>query len=523
MTNFNFQPAPPLSEIVRMVEPCLVHIATPAGSGSGFVIDERGHIITNAHVVKEKGVSVKVEFVDGSEIPGIVVGIDEEVDLAYVRLAGSSPTGRYFACLSLGDSDGVSVGEDVLAMGYPLGEILKGSPTVTRGIISAKRPGQLQTDAAINPGNSGGPLINAYGNVIGVNTSSIGHIGGESITGINFAISINVVKTSLHFLASGGEIRKASTSDPDDSTGDEWVIHHVGGGGFSIIMPPWWTLDHTGDKFALFSSDVAVSSFLLSVLDAGPSEVELKNFARFVRSKETGELKDSWRAHATLLRKNPRGSQWSFDYRQDQYNSLPTKGKVVISLIKSRTGSFHYQVARLITLEGSTEDGFGLEKFVQLLLDGFVKWDTYGSGQLGWSISAAPGWSLQKPEDYSDNRLTLWGPNGIPAYLSVDICDLDDYVAVDELCRGELAGFLSVQKAWDRFEIISAHKDDLGKHEWYRINCRYQGTDDLRPSLVILQVGRSGLLEYVIVATAFERDVPDCIAAIDGMLASFQF
>lgn len=379
MTNFNFQPAPPLSEIVRMVEPCLVHIDTPESSGSGFVIDERGHIITNAHVVKEKGVSVKVEFVDGSEVPGIVVGIDEEVDLACVLVLETvfAPI-RTFTHISMGDSDSVSVGEDVLALGYPLGEILKGSPTVTRGIISAKRPGELQTDAAINPGNSGGPLINAHGNVIGVNTSSIGQVRGENITGINFAISIDVVKENLDFLALGGEVRKEPDSGLDAFTEQEWTT------------PP-------------------------------------------------------------------------------------------------------------------------------------VEWDTYGSSEYGWRISAAPGWHVKEPEYYDDVSIILSAPNGIGAYLSVAICDLDDYESVEELCRQRVVSFLSQSEAEERFEVISAHEDDLGEHSWYRFNLRYQGAQDTEPSFRMVQVGRVGLLEYVLSADAFEADLPYCMADIRDMVASFQF
>lgn len=379
MTAFNFQPAPPLSEIVRMVDPCLVHITASDGSGSGFVIDERGHIITNAHVVKEKGVNVKVEFVDGSEIPGIVVGIDEEVDLACVLVLETvAAPPRIFTHISMGDSDSVSVGEDVLALGYPLGEILKGSPTVTRGIISAKRLGELQTDAAINPGNSGGPLINAYGNVIGVNTYSIVHVHGENITGVNFAISIDVVKEKLDFLALGGEVRKEADSDPDAFIEQEWTTP-------------------------------------------------------------------------------------------------------------------------------------------------LVEWDTYGSRKYGWSISVAPGWHVREPEDYDDTSITLWAPNDRGAYLSVYICDLDDYESVEELCRQQLAAFLSRAEALESFELISAHEDDLGEHTWYRFNLRYQGAQDTESSFRMVQVGRVGLLEYVISADSFETDLPYCMSDIHEMVASFQF
>ena len=149
MKSFNFQPTPPLSEIVRSTETGLVHIDTPTGTGSGFVIDTEGHIITNAHVV-ERHSALEVEFVDGTKVDGTVLGRDEEIDLACIVISNNSTLDP----LPMGDSDDAHVGEDVLAMGYPLGDILKGSPTVTRGIISARRVDALQTDAAINPGTA---------------------------------------------------------------------------------------------------------------------------------------------------------------------------------------------------------------------------------------------------------------------------------------------------------------------------------------------------------------------------------
>lgn len=527
MSDFNVQPAPPLSEIVKSVEPCLVHISTPDGSGSGFVIDRRGNIITNAHVVREKGVSVKVEFVDGSEITGIVIGIDEEVDLAYVQVSApgvrSLFSRRKFPCLSLGDSDAVSVGEDVLALGYPLGEILKGSPTVTRGIVSAKRPGQLQTDAAINPGNSGGPLVNAYGKVVGVNTSSIGRIGGDNITGINFAISINVAKGKLDFLASGGEIKKASAAEADDSADERWILHDIGKGGFSIAMPPWYTLKHFGDNSSIFHDDTSNSIFSLFMLGGGHDGTGLEECARSWWSMEKERRAKGRLGYVSPLRRGPSLSQWSYDYYENKGDGFPIrKGKGVISLTRSRTGSYHYQIAGLNTPEGSEEDRFGLEKLIDLFLSGFRKWDSYGNSRFGWSISAAPGWDIENPEDWTDTGLTLWAPDKLPAYLSVEICDLDDYEQVDELCRQYLAALLTRLEARDRFEIISSHKDDLGEHEWHRINFRYQGRAS-PPSFGIVQVGRVGLLEYIIAAGVSERYVPDCIADIDNMLASFRF
>jgi 2-alkenal reductase len=146
---------------------------TGRGAGSGFIIDNQGHIVTNNHVVSEAG-QITVVFANSIEEEAQVVGTDPNSDLAVIKVA-SLPQG--VQPLTLGDSDKVQVGEWVIAIGNPFG--LGGSMSV--GIISATGrtiesgatpfsiPQALQTDAAINPGNSGGPLINLSGHVIGVN------------------------------------------------------------------------------------------------------------------------------------------------------------------------------------------------------------------------------------------------------------------------------------------------------------------------------------------------------------------
>ena len=172
------------------------------GSGSGFVIGQDGYIVTNNHVASAvPNGKIKVVFNDGTEVPGKVVGTSADYDVAVIKV---NRTG--LQTLALGDSDAVHVGDDVVAIGAPLG--LDG--TVTSGIVSAlNRPvtagetsdslsfiNAIQTDAAINPGNSGGPLLDASGKVIGVN-SAIATLSGGSETGsigLGFAIPANSVK-----------------------------------------------------------------------------------------------------------------------------------------------------------------------------------------------------------------------------------------------------------------------------------------------------------------------------------------
>ncbi|WP_085067139.1 S1C family serine protease [Catenuloplanes japonicus] len=172
----------------------LIEVNTDDGSssGSGFIIDDKQHIITNNHVV-EGAVTVTVSGQDGESIEADVIGADPKTDIAVLRIAPSDA----LEPLPIGKSSTLRVGETVLAVGAPLG--LSGS--VTSGIVSAvdrrvrlggegaTRQTAVQTDAPINPGNSGGPLVNSTGEVIGVNTAIATLEGGGSI-GIGFAIPI---------------------------------------------------------------------------------------------------------------------------------------------------------------------------------------------------------------------------------------------------------------------------------------------------------------------------------------------
>ena len=178
---------------------------TRRGVGSGFIIGADGLVLTNAHVV-EGSSKVTVGLEDGRRVPGTVVGLDRFTDLAVVRLAGKGA----WPVVPLGNSDTLQVGEWAIAMGNPYGL----DRTVTMGIISSlnrnasklgivnKRLDLIQTDAAINPGNSGGPLLNADGEVIGVNTMVRSGPGA----GLGFAIPINRAKDIARELIAKGKV-----------------------------------------------------------------------------------------------------------------------------------------------------------------------------------------------------------------------------------------------------------------------------------------------------------------------------
>ncbi|MEV0623385.1 trypsin-like peptidase domain-containing protein [Nonomuraea sp. NPDC050404] len=179
-----------LSATAARVLPSVVSIETGRTGGTGFVVDDRGHILTNAHVVSGS-TSVTVVLNDGSRLSARVAGADDDEDLAVLEV--DYP--RELTPATLGRSADLSVGDQVLAIGSPLGL----SGTVTAGIVSAldrevrlggSRRTAVQTDASINPGNSGGPLVNARGEVVGVNTAIAASRGGGNI-GIGFAIPID--------------------------------------------------------------------------------------------------------------------------------------------------------------------------------------------------------------------------------------------------------------------------------------------------------------------------------------------
>ena len=183
---------------------------TSSGTGSGFVIDKAGHILTNFHVV-EGADSVQVTLADGESHDAEVVGKDASNDVAVLRVR--VPADRLVP-VALGDSSKLLVGQKVLAVGNPFGL----ERTLTTGIISsldrslkAKNgrmiKGIIQTDAAINPGNSGGPLLNSRGEVIGMNTAILSQVGQSA--GISFAVPIGAISRILRPLIEHGRVIRA--------------------------------------------------------------------------------------------------------------------------------------------------------------------------------------------------------------------------------------------------------------------------------------------------------------------------
>lgn len=193
--------------------------------GSGFIISPSGHVLTNEHVVGRNSLNIQVTLADGRSYDATLIGRDEYADLALIKINSDDR----FPYVDFGNSDDLMVGEWAIAMGNPFGLFEDGQPSVTVGVVSALkrdfRPNpqdprvylnMIQTDAAINRGNSGGPLLNSFGEVVGINTFI--YTGGTSngFVGLSFAIPSNTVIRILNMLAESGEVRL------DYDAGFEW-------------------------------------------------------------------------------------------------------------------------------------------------------------------------------------------------------------------------------------------------------------------------------------------------------------
>ncbi|HEV8386607.1 MAG TPA: trypsin-like peptidase domain-containing protein [Nitrososphaera sp.] len=190
---------------VRMLHDQLFRVFPVEGVGSGVIIDEKGYVLTNNHVIDDAE-RLKVTLADGRVLKGKVAGTDEVTDLAVLKVESEEP----LPAAALGDSDGLKAGQIVLAIGNPFG--LTGGPAVTAGIVSSldrsiqTRNGVLeliQTDAAINPGNSGGPLVNTKGEVVAINTANMPYAQG-----IGFAVPVNTAKKILQELIEKGKVAR---------------------------------------------------------------------------------------------------------------------------------------------------------------------------------------------------------------------------------------------------------------------------------------------------------------------------
>ncbi|MGA8214175.1 MAG: Do family serine endopeptidase [Candidatus Sulfotelmatobacter sp.] len=244
------------------------------GLGSGVIISPDGYIVTNNHVING-AVDIRVTMTDRRILPAKLIGADPLTDLAVIKIDGTN-----LPSVPLGDSTQLHPGQTVLAFGNPLGFRF----TVTRGIVSAlnrpnpfaadrRSPGQfIQTDAAINPGNSGGPLVNAHGEVVGINTFLVSETG--SFSGMGFAIPTQIVKPTVDSLIKYGKVSHGYIGiGISDVTPDEAKFFHVNNASGAVItqVEP----NSPGAKAGLKVGDVITELNGKTVSDAGELQVEV--------------------------------------------------------------------------------------------------------------------------------------------------------------------------------------------------------------------------------------------------------
>ena len=247
-----------IADVVAKVRAGVVLILGNATSGSGFVVDPTGYILTNEHVVAGQS-ELEVVFDDGTRLTPRVVGSDAVRDIALLKVEESQRlTALPFASI-------VREGEEVVALGYPLYDLdeLAGDMTVTNGIVSAFRTFRgntyIQTNAAINPGNSGGPLLNLKGEVVGMNTSSY---DADVAQGISFSVRYDDLASLMAAMQSGTYTAPALTSTPTVLTSG------------STFGPESGSLDHSvDDGFAVLDSDTDTANLVVSATFTTPDKI----------------------------------------------------------------------------------------------------------------------------------------------------------------------------------------------------------------------------------------------------------
>jgi S1-C subfamily serine protease len=285
-----------VSDVYKRVGPSVVSLevktARGGATGSGFVVDTSGYILTNHHVIADAR-TVKVHFLDGSVLNGTVVGSDTYKDLALVKV---DPGNRTLVAAPMGDSKNVQVGELAIAIGAPFGV----ENTVTAGIISgldrtldeqngASIKGVLQTDAAINPGNSGGPLLNARGEVIGINTAIEGPVQGN--VGIGYSVPINMAKEILPELKAGNKVYPwlgVQLNDMDENAA-KMLKTDVKEGAVVLDVIEGTPAEKAGLKLpASTPRGVIVSADVIVGVD-GKKVAKAQDLIDYVRSKKVGD------------------------------------------------------------------------------------------------------------------------------------------------------------------------------------------------------------------------------------------
>jgi serine protease Do len=348
------------------------------GIGTGMIIDGSGHILTNHHVAGG-ATKVEVSLSDGRKFPAKLVGSDPKTDLAVIRI-----NARDLPRVTFGDSDKTEVGEWVIAIGHPRGL----DQTVTQGIISAKhRTGItdptgyqdfLQTDAAINPGNSGGPLLNLYGEVIGINTVISSQSGGSE--GIGFAIPSNMALYVARTIISHGKMERGwlgvGVQDLNPDLARSLNVPATRGALINEVVK-----GGPADRAGLKKGDVIVSFHGNEVIDGGALRtmsalspvgqdvkvVAVRQGKRYEFTVKTGDLREAARFTAETTKERLGAQVRAVTGKESDRLGLDANQGVVISWVdpKGPLGAAGFEVGDVI-LAINGQAITGLDTFIEL-------------------------------------------------------------------------------------------------------------------------------------------------------------
>lgn len=525
---------PTLAQTIERIERGLVYIKTPSGSGSGFIVEEDGLVVTNAHVVEDFE-TVSVVTADGAEYAGDVLGVDEIADLALVEVRA----GRRFAAMGLGDSDGVQVGDDVIALGFPLRYELGSSLTVTRGIVSSKRVSdgveELQTDAAINPGNSGGPLVDRDGRVIGVNYAELSLSDGSPVDNIGFSIAVNELKKRMDALAKGNDVLLPTP------TPGQWTAYRNQEYGYGIDIPPGWRLtEETDDGDASFSADGRAAILEVYLYDLSDVDYSLTEFAEWVRD-DLAELARSqtWDVFEISdfagVRRDSGEYYWlEYKYQDSAEYCVSRNTELIVLSSQYPAVPYGFSVSGVVcehSLDYYADQVAGiLASFADWTPPAFsatptpAAWTTYRSDGYGYEIDIPPGWRLDKTDEF----YTLFRSEDNAATLEIHVHDLsdDDYSIAEFLAwaMDDLAE-LARNESWYAFEITAFSKSNHAS-EAYQWVYRWRSSDEQCVSsnteLIILSSQYPATpYGFIVVGGMCENGSDDYAEQIAAILESF--
>lgn len=525
---------PTLAQTIERIERGLVYIKTPSGSGSGFIVEEDGLVVTNAHVVEDFE-TVSVVTADGAEYAGDVLGVDEIADLALVEVRA----GRRFATMGLGDSDGVQVGDDVIALGFPLRYELGSSLTVTRGIISSKRMSdgveELQTDAAINPGNSGGPLVDRAGRVIGVNYAELPLSDGSPVDNIGFSIAVNELKKRMDALAKGNDVLLPTP------TPGQWTAYRNQEYGYGIDIPPGWRLtDETDGRDVSFWSNNSAAALDVYVYDLSDDPASLADLAAWRRDNLLERAgSEAWDVLEIIdfvgVRRDDGAYYWlEYKYRDSAEYCVSHNTEIIVLSSQYPAVPYGFNVSGGVcdhSLDYYEDQVAGiLASFADWTPPAFsatptpAAWTTYRSDGYGYRIDIPPGWRLDKTDEF----YTLFRSEDNAVTLEIHVHDLSDHVysiaeflewAMDDLAE------LARNEAWDAFEITAFSKSNHAS-EAYQWVYRWQSSDKYCVSsnteLIILSSQYPATpYGFIVVGGMCENGSDDYTEQIAAILESF--